>query len=264
MHKNVVLKISLNVFIVLSIVACQSDLEPQIHDDTAGIIHIQGYVTDTVQIKIGDELLEYKSDDTKFIKSIDLDYKFVYKKDETKQVDLLSYETENNIESYSFTANVATIESHTTSDTIVFFYTPGVFMKNVYDVAPGTLSQSGYVGYKFMFPTMNTFSNSGYEGALDGIITNYITKAELGVVENINTDVFSDFIEFPYGSPNIISVALVKHGTTESYIENQPVVLQMVMKKNKSRLIVLNEEEDEDGVFLVTGNMDLASYFDYK
>ncbi len=264
MSKKSVLKISLSLALLFGVIACQSDLEPQDHSDVAGTFVIKGYATDTVYLKVGDMFLENR-EETKFIKEIDLEYKFVYQNGEAQSIDVLSNESGEEIITYSFTAEAPTLDNYITRNTIAFLYTPDFLMKNVYNFEPGELSASGNVGYKFMFPAMNKISNSGYIGALDGIITNYVTKEQLAVVENITTDNFSDFVEFPYSSPNIIEMELVKHGTTESYVEGETIIVQMIMKKSKSRLIVLNETSDSNEAkgFRVTGNMDLTSYFDY-
>ena len=86
----------------------------------------------------------------------------------------------------------------------------------------------------------------------------------LGVAENISKDSFSTFVEFPYGSPPILNIELVKHGTTESYVSGQKVLVQIVMQNNKSRLIVLDEKANENGTFTgVDGTLNLVDLFDF-
>ncbi|MGA9639357.1 MAG: hypothetical protein WBQ70_12755, partial [Flavobacterium sp.] len=121
----------------------------------------------------------------------------------------------------------------------------------------------GKTGYKFIFPTMNRFSKSGYEGTLDAIIKS-LNGVVLGKAENITKEAFSTYVEFNYAPPPIINVELVKHGTTESYRTGQSVIVQLSVQNNKTRLIVLDEKANTDGSFKnVEGTINLVDYFTY-
>lgn len=86
----------------------------------------------------------------------------------------------------------------------------------------------------------------------------------MAVVENIGRETFGNFTEFAYVAPPILKMELVKHGTAESYLSGKPVFVDMSLQKGKSKLIVLEETTDENGLFSkVTGTLDLTVYFDY-
>jgi len=110
---------------------------------------------------------------------------------------------------------------------------------------------------------MNRYSNSGYNGAIDAIIKKPNGQV-LGVAENITKDNFSNFVEFAFAPPPIFTVQLIKHGTNESYVTGQEIIVQMAMQNNKSRLIVLDEKTNENGIFSgVDGSVNLVDYFDF-
>lgn len=243
--------------IILLCMGCNNDsLELQDETQSPGEIVIRGYAqTDSIQIIANGENLQI-NDRINFLNSIENDYQFVYYNNESENINIQVQETGEIIQSYEYSPEQAT-------DTLSFFYKPGLFIEDVLSFEPGTLTQPDYTGYQFIFPNLDEFSNSGYEGKLDGIIRK-ITGQELGIVENIGEESFSSFIEFPYEPPPILLMELVKHGTTESYIPGEIVEVQMVMQNNKSRLMVLEEVIDETGEFNVEGRIDLTDYFDYE
>ena len=57
---------------------------------------------------------------------------------------------------------------------------------------------------------------------------------------------------------------LVKHGTTESYIAGKQVFVVMLMTKDKSRLIVLDEKKADNGQFSgIDATLNLVDFFDF-
>lgn len=242
---------------LLFIKCTTNSLKPQNEPQSPGEIIIRGYAqSDSLQIKANNENLMI-DEEINFINSIEIKYQFVYYNFQPEILQVQLQETGETIKSQEYSSEQLT-------DTLSFFYKPGLFIEDVLSFKPGTLSQSGYTGYRFVFPNMNAFSNSGYEGDLDGIIRK-ITGQELGIVENIGKENFSAFLEFPFGPPPILSMELVKHGTTESYIAGETVKVQFVMQNNKSNLIVLEEVANESGDFLkVQGQINLVDLFDYE
>lgn len=242
---------------LLFIKCTTNSLKLQNEPQSPGEIIIRGYAqTDSLQIKANGENLMI-DEEINFINSIEIDYQFVYFNFQPEILEVQFQETGEIIQTYEYSSEQLT-------DTLSFFYKPGLFIEDVLSFKPGTLSQSGYTGYRFIFPNMNAFSNSGYEGDLDGIIRK-ITGQELGIVENIGKENFSTFLEFPFGPPPILNMELVKHGTTESYIAGETVKVQLVMRNNKSSLIVLEEVADENGNLLeVKGQINLTDFFDYE
>lgn len=236
--------------------SCSKDLEAIDKPQQAGRVVIIGYAqSDSIQITANEENLEINNQ-TAFINRVSTNYEFVYFNHLSENIKINNHLTGENIYTQDFTEEMPI-------DTLSFFYKPGIWIEDVLSYHPGNLSQTGYTGYRFIFPNMNRYSNSGYEGALDGIIRK-VNGQELGVVENINTSEFSTFLEFPYGAPPILIMKLVKHGTTDSYVPGTAVEVQMVMQNNKSRLIVLEELQDENGNFSgVSGTIDLTEYFTF-
>ena len=237
--------------------SCNDDFQqPYYQVQEAGKIVINGYAeSDSIQLAANGELLEINDKNT-FIKSISKNYEFVFYGNTTETIDIKNKLTGEIIHSYSSTVSMPL-------DSLSFYYKPGIFLDNVLSFKPGILSQTGYTGYKFIFPNMNTYSSSGYNGPLDGIIRKNNGQL-VGTVQNITKEGFSTFTEFQYGAPPILKMELVKHGTTESYITGQPVFITLVMQNNKSKLVVLEEKVNQNGVFSgVDGNIDLADYFDF-
>lgn len=233
------------------------DMKPLYEDQIAGKVIIRGYTAlkDSLQIVANGKPLKIDDYDA-FKGKILKDYDFVYYSNKAENIDIVNKATGEVLHSYSFAAKTST-------DTLSFYVKEGIYIDNVLSFDPGVLSATGNTGYKFIFPTMNRYSKSGYDGALDGIIKKTNGQV-IGVAENITKESFSNFVEFAYAPPPIFTVQLVKHGTTESYISGQQVIVQMVMQNNKSRLIVLDEKINDNGAFSgVDGSNNLVDYFDF-
>ncbi|MGQ3087459.1 hypothetical protein, partial [Flavobacterium sp.] len=184
------------------------------------------------------------------------EYKFVFFDHLPENISVVNKATGEVLHSYTFT-------DEQPADTISFYVKEAIYIDKVLASPPGTLSATGRTGYKFIFPTMNRYSNSGYDGAIDAIIKK--TNGEvLAVAQNITRDSFGTFVEFPFGPPPVITVELVKHGTTDPYVAGQQVIAQMVMQNNRSRLIVLEEKVNDNGTFAgVNATTNLVDYFDF-
>ncbi|KFF02673.1 hypothetical protein B0A68_21770 [Flavobacterium reichenbachii] len=225
-----------------------------------GKVTINAYsaVNDSLQIISNGKALEIGKDKkTAFTKKIDKEYDFVYYGDQTKTIEITNKVTKEVLHTYHFTAEKV-------KDTLSFFTKDGIWIDKITSIKTGVLSKPANSGYRFIFPNINKYSKSGYEGNIDGIIRK-INGQLLGVAENINKDKFNPFIEFPFSSPPTILMELVKHGTTESYIPGQKIIVIMTMSVNKSKLIVLEEKSDASGIFTgVDGTLNLTDYFVFK
>lgn len=233
------------------------DLKPLYEEQVAGKIVIRAYsaLKDSVQVVVNGKILKIGNKDT-FTGKIIKDYEFVYYDNKTENIDIINKVTGTTLHSYGFKVS-------SPNDTLSFYVKDGIYIDKVLSFKPGVLSGTGVTGYKFIFPTMNRYSNSGYDGPVDGIIKK-LNGDILGVAENITKDSFSNFVEFAFAPPPIFTVQLVKHGTTDSYISGQQVVVQMVMQNNKSRMIVLDEKANESGTFSgVEGVVNLTDYLDF-
>ena len=233
------------------------DLTPLYGEQVAGKVVIRGYsaLRDSIQIVANGEPLKIGTTTT-FTDRITKDYEFVFYDNAIENIDVVNKTTGAVIHSYSFTAA-------TPIDTISFYQKESIRIEDVLFFEPGTLSGTGRTGYRFIFPTMNLYSNSGYNGPVDAIIRKTSGQV-LATAENITKESFSNFVEFAYAPPPIINVELVKHGTTESYVPGRQVIVQLVMQNNKSRLIVLDEKSSESGAFTgVEGTINLVDYFDF-
>lgn len=245
--------------ITVLLTACSNEELIPYYDEEqqAGKVVIRGYnaLEDSLQITVNGKLLII-NEQTAFVKKIEKDHEFVYYNNEIKNIDVINKATGEILHSYVFTTNAPV-------DTLSFYHKSGYWIDNVLSFSPGTLSGTNRTGYRFIFPNLNRYSNSGYEGPLDGIIRK--TNGQVvGLAEHITKDGFSHFVEFAYGPPPILNMELVKHGTTESYIPGQQVIVQMIMQNNKSRMIVLEEKADESGAFTgVEGTINLVDYFDF-
>lgn len=256
--KNIFKKIILFSSLATLFAACTNeDMAPLYGEQKAGKVVIRGYnaLEDSLQVVANGEPLEI-GDYNAFIGEITKDYEFVYYDNAAKNIDIINKATGAILHSYSFTVAIPV-------DTLSFYHKDGIWIDDVLSIRPGVLSATGRTGYRFIFPTMNRYSNSGYDGTIDAIIRKTNGQV-LGTAENITKDGFSDFIEFAFSSPPILNVELVKHGTTESYVTGQQVIVQMVMQNNRSRLIVLDEKVNESGTFSgVEGTINLVDYFDF-
>lgn len=256
--KNTIKSILLFFLLVLLFAACASEnMTPLYGEEMAGKVVIRSYnaLEDSLQIVVEGKIQEIGARDA-FTGKIVTDYEFVFYDNKTEHIDIVNKTTGEMLKSYSFRPD-------TPIDTLSFYSMDGIWIENVLANKPGVLSATGSVGYRFIFPAMNRYSKSGYDGPVDAIIRK-VNGQLMGVVENIGKDNFSDFIEFAYAPPPILNIELVKHGTTESYVTGQQVIVQMVMQNNKSRLIVLEEKADESGTFTgVNGTLNLVDYFDF-
>ncbi len=228
--------------------------------DQPGKVVIIGYsaLNDSIQITVNGKPVEIgKEKRTAFVKKVEKEYEFVYHGNEEKVFQFTNKTTKELLRSYHFSAKK-------TKDTLSFYTKENIWLDKVHTLKTGVLSLPGYNGYKFIFPTLNLYSKTGYDGKLDGIIRK-INGQVLGVVENINKDQYSAFIEFPFSSPPTIIMELVKHGTTESYVPGKKITVNMTMSINKSKLIVLEEKRDGNGIFSgVDGTLNLTDYFVFK
>lgn len=261
--KNKLTRVLIFSIITALFASCTNDnLVPYYGTETnqPGKITINGYsaVADSLQITVNGKVILIGNDKkTAFVKKIEKDYDFVYFGAEGKTVEISNKVTKEVLRTYHFTAEKP-------KDTLSFFVKENLWIDKISSIKLGVLSKTGNSGYKFIFPNKNKYSKSGYEGNLDGIIRK-LNGQVLGVVENINKDQFGSFIEFPFSSPPTILMELVKHGTTESYVPGQKVVVIMTMTNNKSKLIVLEEKSDANGLFSgVDGTLNLADYFVFK
>ena len=260
--KNILTRILIFSVILVFFESCTNDaMTPLYGTETnlPGKVVITGYsaLNDSIQININGKLLTIGKKKTAFTKKIETEYQFVYYGDKNETFEVTDKVTKQILHTYNFTAARPI-------DTLSFFAKENIWIEHVSAIKPGVLTKTGNSGYKFIFPTQNLYSKSGYEGKLDGILRK-INGQTVGVVENINKDTFSAFIEFPFSSPPTILLELVKHGTTESYIPGQKVIVVLTMTNNKSKLIVLDEKQDANGAFAgVDGSLNLTDYFVFK
>lgn len=261
--KNLLLKLFVfSIFITLALSCTNDELVPFYSDEInqPGKVTITGYsaLNDSLQISVNNKIIEInKEKKTAFVKKIEKDYDFVYYGSQEKTISIINKTTKEVLHTYQFNAKKV-------KDTISFFAKENLWIDNISRIKLGVLSKPANSGYRFIFPNQNLYSKSSYTGDLDGIIRK-INGQVLGTVENINKEKFSSFIEFPFSSPPTILMELVKHGTTESYIPGQKVIVIMTMSVNKSKLIVLEEKRDANGVFSgVDGILNLTDYFVFK
>jgi hypothetical protein len=244
--------------------ACASDeLTPYYDQRTQepGKVVIQGYnaMIDSVQIAVNGKIVEIGKgkNNTAFVKKIEKNYEFVFFENEVKTFVITNKRTKVILGTYQFTTQEP-------NSSLYFYVKEDLWLDSAEFLKPGTLSQSGYAGFKFIFPSVNKYSAAGYTGSLDGIITKNNGQL-LGVAENINKSTPGSFIEFPYSTPTGIKMELVKHGTTESYIPGKKVIVSLTMTNNKSKYIVLEEKQDLNGAFSgVEGVINLADYFSFN
>jgi hypothetical protein len=261
--KNILTRLLILSIIITFFESCANDeLTPYygIEKNQPGKVVITGYsaLNDSIQITVNGKPIEIGKDKkTAFTKKIETEYQFVYYGDKIKTLEIINKNTKQQLRAYNFTIQKPI-------DTISFFAKENVWIDKIGSIKPEVLSKPGLNGYKFIFPTKNKYSNSGYEGKLDGIIRK-INGQVLGVVENIDKDQFSSFIEFPFSSPPTIIMELVKHGTKESYIPGKKITVLLTMSINKSKLIVLEEKQDASGAFSgIDGNLNMVDYFVFK
>lgn len=238
--------------------SCTNDnLTPLNQEQKAGKVVIKGYnaLPDSLQVSLDGKLLVVDKRDA-FVKKIEKTYEFVFYDNSIKTVTIINKKTKQVLHSYTFTTAKPI-------DTLSFYAKENTWIENVLSQKPGTLSTTKNTGYRFIFPNFNGYAKSSYTGALDAIITK-ANGQEIGIVQNITKNTFSTFFEFPFSSPPILNIELVKHGTTESYVPGKKVTFQTIMQTNKSKLIVLEEKADANGVFSgVEGTINLTDYFSF-
>lgn len=257
MKKRISTIVLLLVFAVFFTGCNNDDLTLLYEEQSPGKIIIRGYsaLQDSIQLIADGEPLKIGAQNT-FKGEITKDYEFVFYNHQPKNIDVINKFTGDVLHTYSFATG-------STTDTLSFYTREGIWIDNVLSFQPGTLSGTGRTGYRFIFPTLNRYSNSGYDGPIDAIIKKTNGQV-LGIAENITKETFSNFVEFAFTPPPILNVELVKHGTTESYITGQQVIIQIVMQNNRSRLVVLDEKANEQGTFTgVEGTINLVDYFDF-
>jgi hypothetical protein len=244
--------------------ACSSDSLTPLNDQRVqepGTVVIQGYndLNDSIQIAVNGKFVEIGKgkNNIAFVKKIEKNYEFVFYENEVKTFVITNKRTNKILGTYQFTTEAP-------SSSLYFYAKEDLWIDNPSYLKPSTLSQTGRTGFTFIFPSINKYSASGYTGLLDGIITRSNNGQVLGIVENINKKTPSTFVEFPYSTPAAVKMELVKHGTTESYVAGQKVIVSMSMANNKSKLIILEEKQDVNGTFSgVEGVINLADYFSF-
>lgn len=254
---NTIKIVTLFFIITFVCAACvNDDLVPVYEEQKAGKVVIRGYnaLQDSVQISLNGKLLVMSKHDA-FVKKVENNYEFVYYNDISRKIDIINKKTNEILKSYNFTKSKPI-------DTLSFYVKENIWIENVLSYKPGKLTGTGRTGFRFIFPAVNLYSKSGYSGALDAIIKK--TNGQLlGIAENITNTSFSSFVEFPFSSPPIVSVEIVKHGTTESYVPEKKIIFQMALQNNKSKLIVLEEKATGNVFSGVEGTINLADYFTF-
>jgi hypothetical protein len=238
--------------------SCANDeLVPFYQEQKAGKIVIRGYnaLQDSIQIEVNNKLIVVEKHNA-FKKKVEKDYEFVFYSNDTKTVNVINKNTKEVLYSKIFTDQKPV-------DTISFYVKENMLVTNVMSNKPGTLSTTGLTGYRFIFPGINQYSKSGYNGPLDAILRK-VNGEIVGVSKNVDKTSAGTFVEYPFSLPPIIEIELVKHGTNESYIPNTRVAFRTVMQKNKSSLIVFEEKANDDGSFArIEGFINLADYFSF-
>lgn len=263
--KNSIAKVFFFSVILAVLGACANDELTSYYDQRIqepGKVVINGYnaLNDSVQIAVNGKFVEIvndKKNNTAFVKKIEKNYEFVFYENETKTFVVTNKKNKEILGTYKFT-------NKESNNYLYFYASEDLWIDNPEFLKPGKLSQPGYAGFQFIFPSINKYSAAGYTGLLDGIIRKNNGQV-LGIVENINKNTPSTFIEFPYSTPTGIKMELVKHGTTESYIPGQTVIVSLSMTNNRSKYIVLEEKQDVNGAFSsVEGLINLADYFSFN
>jgi hypothetical protein len=257
--ENIVKKMILFAVLTILFIACTNEnLTPLYGEQHPGKVVIKSYGAiekDSLQFVVNGAVKKIGKKDT-FIKKIVENYEFVFYDNQIENIEVVSKASGKTLKTYSYTEDKPV-------DTLSFYYNDGIWLDNVVSNKPGKLTTTNHTGYRFVFPTMNRYSNSGYNGAIDAIIRNYGGQV-VGVAENITKDRYSNFVEFLYSTPSVLNVELVKHGTKESYITGKPIIIQIGMQRNKSKIIVLDEKADANGVFSkVEGTINLVDHFDF-
>lgn len=256
--KNKNVKILFFLMPLLLLGSCANDeLIPLYPQQKAVKLVIRGYNArrDSIQIAVNGKVIQIEKQDA-FVKNIVRDYDLVIYENEPKNVVITNKRTKEILHSYQ-------ISNEKDIDTISFYTKKDLWLDKVLSTKPGVLTKTGNAGFKFIFPTVNRYSASGYNGNLDGIIRK-LNGEIIAVAKNIGKEQYSSFVEFPASLPPIIKMELVKHGTAESYIAGKQVFVVMLMTKDKSRLIVLDEKKAENGQFSgIDATLNLVDFFDF-
>jgi len=256
MSKTIKIGILFLITAVICTACANDDLIPVYQPQKAGKVVIKGYnaLQDSIQISLDGKLLVIDKRNA-FVKKIENNYEFVFYNNSSKKIDVINKKTKEVLQSYNFT-NAKPL------DTLSFYTKENVWIGNVLSSKPGKLSATNRTGLRFIFPSVNLYSKSGYTGSLDAIIKK--TNGDvLGIAQNITNRTFSSYLELPFSSPPIVNVEIVKHGTTESYVPEKKVTFQMVLQNNKSKLIVLDEKATGNTFSGVEGNINLTDYFTF-
>lgn len=245
--------------LAVALTSCTNEeLTPIYKQQEAGKVIISSYsaLPDSVQIFADGKILKIGNRDT-FKGRIKGEYDFVFYESKLENISIINKASGETIKSYSFSVAKP-------KDTISFYASQDTWIENMLRNRPGILSTAnGNTGYRFIFPTMNKHSKSGYIGPVDAIIRKANGQI-LAVAKNITKEGFSEFVEFPFAPPPILNVEIVKHNTAESYIQGQSVIFQMIMQNNKSKLIMINEKSNSSGAFSgIDANINMTDYFDY-
>ncbi len=197
-----------------------------------------------------------------------LEYDFIkyYEKESDLDFYIINKSTTDTIHTYSFSF---IDDDDQSADGIVSFYykSNGIFIDSTSFISAGVLSDTkNDFGVRFMFPNMNYYSNSSYEGTVDVIISDNGTGDEIDTVEDVSTDAFSDFVEFPYSSATsgLVDLQIVKHGTSESYLDDGSDVIIEAWKITQaaSKLFLIEETADDNGNFSgVESTLSLTTIF---
>lgn len=256
--KNKIVKTLFSLVVLLLLGSCANDeLVPYYQEQKPGKLVIRGYNAraDSIQIAVDGKVIKIENKNA-FVKNIVKDYDFVIYENKPTNVVITNKRTKEILHSYQ-------IRNEKDSDTISFYTKKDLWVDNVLSTKPGVLTQTGNAGFKFIFPTLNRYSASGYNGNLDGIIRK-LDGETIAVAKNIGKEQYSSFVEFPASLPPIIKMELVKHGTTESYIAGKQVFAIMLMTKNKSGLIVLDEKKSDNGQFSgIDASLNLVNFFEF-
>jgi hypothetical protein len=256
--KNNIVKALFFIMALLFLGACANDeLVPYYQQQKPGKLVIRGYNArgDSIQIAVNSKVIKIGNENA-FVKNIVKDYDFVIYENEPKNVVITNKRSKETLHSYQITGEKDI-------DTISFYTKKDLWVDNVLSTKPGVLTKTGNAGFKFIFPTLNRYSASGYNGKLDGIMRK-LDGETVGIVKNIGKEEYSSFVEFPASLPPIIKMELVKHGTTESYIAGKQIFVVMLMTKDKSRLIVLDEKKADNGQFSgIDASLNLVDFFDF-
>ncbi len=256
--KNKIVNALFFLIALLFLESCTNDeLVPYYQEQKAGKLVIRGYNAraDSIQIAVNGKIIKIGNKNA-FVKNIVRDYDFVIYENAPKDVVITNKRSKEILHSYHITSNKSI-------DTISFYHKKDLWVDNVLATKPGVLTKAGNAGFKFIFPTFNKYSNTAYKGNLDGIIRN-LDGQTVAVAQNIGQNQYSTFVEFPASLPPIIKMELVKHGTTESYIAGKQIFVVMLMTKDKSRLIVLDEKKADNGQFSgVDGSLNLVDFFEF-